>query len=153
MAVRSSCTAQYIECIYICMHYLTVTKHNTKIFCVWYFLEVYQTGHPRHVPNANKTPTTNKTRIHITPTTSQLSTNLATSSKQPWQSFWMQTAINHSNNGLLNTEILILHVLHFFSLVDCCLAAQIANFIWNALNVGGPNSQISPAKCVIGIRQ
>jgi hypothetical protein len=103
------------------------TKHHPKIFRVWYFLEVYQTGYPvwYTVPNANKTPTTNKTRIHVSPTTAQFSINLATSSEQPWRSFQMQTTINHSNNGLLNTVILIFHVLHFFQ--SCRLLSSGSN--------------------------
>jgi hypothetical protein len=52
---------------------------------------------------------------------------------------------------------LIFHLLHFFSIVDCGLAAQIDHFIQNAPNVHGPskhlngdfvpnNGQISPKK-------
>jgi hypothetical protein len=80
----------------------------------------------------NKTPTANKTRINVTPTTdysttgtTQISTDLATSSERPWRSFRMQTTINHSNNGLLNTVILIVHVLYFFQ--SCRLSSSGSN--------------------------
>jgi hypothetical protein len=43
---------------------------------------------------------------------------------------------NQGNNGSINTYTLIFNSLCFFSLVDCCLAAQIANFGQNGPNMG-----------------
>jgi hypothetical protein len=104
----------------------TLTAPN--IFCICFFGSV-----PNRAPRLVHCTTKRKQDSNCkqdsyprNPTTARISTNLATSSsEQPWRSFWMQTTINHSYNGLLNTEILIFHVLH--SLQSCRLLSSGSN--------------------------
>jgi hypothetical protein len=46
--------------------------------------------------------------------------------------------INQRNNGSINAYMLIFNSLCFFSVVNCCLWAEIADFGRNGPNVGQP---------------
>ena len=56
--------------------------------------------------------------------------NKATTSKWPWQwPFRTNATINQRNNGSVNSNTLIVNSLCFFRLVDCRLAAKIADLV------------------------
>jgi hypothetical protein len=119
------------------------TKTKTKKYCVWYFLVLNQTGHlvwynPQTILNTNKTPTINKTHIYISPTTTQFSTSLATSSEHPWWPFWMQRLQSTKETLVSWLTLSDYYLIDYYIFQHCKMSSSGSNsryFIQNAPNM------------------